>query len=51
VDSRACFNTTVAGVGVSELVRMATGFSGEGPGPERLAFSFTSGRLSGGGTI
>ena len=27
----------MAGVGVSELVRMATGFSGEGPGPERLA--------------
>lgn len=37
------FNTAVAGLGVCELVRLVTGFSGMDNPPNRLAFSFSEG--------
>jgi molybdopterin-synthase adenylyltransferase len=43
--SVVAFNTFVAGAGVAELVRLATGFAGAGSPPLRLAFSFTEGTV------
>jgi len=37
------FNTTVAGAGVTELLRMVTSFSGVETPPNRLGFSFSEG--------
>ena len=37
------FNTYVAGAGVTEILRLVTGFSGADSPPNRLAFSFHSG--------
>jgi hypothetical protein len=40
-----CFNTTVAGAAVVELLRLVTGFSGVDDAPLRLAFDFESGTV------
>jgi hypothetical protein len=39
------FNTFVAGAGVAELLRLATGFAGIEAPPLRLAFSFSEGTV------
>lgn len=39
------FNTYVAGAGVTELLRLVTGFSGMDNSPNRLAFSFRDGTV------
>lgn len=39
------FNTHVAGAGVTELLRLVTGFSGVNNPPNRLAFSFRDGTV------
>ncbi|MGO9662486.1 MAG: ThiF family adenylyltransferase [Polyangia bacterium] len=39
------FNTAVAGAGVTELLRLATGFAGVESPPLRLAFSFAEGTV------
>jgi hypothetical protein len=39
------FNTAVAGAGVTELLRLATGFAGAETPPLRLAFSFSEGTV------
>jgi hypothetical protein len=39
------FNTAVAGAGVTELLRLATGFAGVETPPLRLAFSFAEGTV------
>lgn len=40
------FNTTVAGAGVTELLRMTTAFAGAEAPPNRLSFSFKQGVVS-----
>lgn len=39
------FNTSVAGAGVVEVLRLVTGFAGADTPPNRLAFSFTEGTV------